>query len=105
MLQDIVEVRPEAGHRLWLKFEDGVSGTLDVLELIPFDGVFAPLENPSFFDRVAVDAELGTVFWPNGADLDPDVLYAAVTGQALPYVPDEPMDSMLTPVKTGKPRT
>lgn len=31
-----------------------------------------------------VNPELGTVCWPNQADLDSDVLYAQVTGRAIP---------------------
>jgi hypothetical protein len=27
------------------------------------------------FERVSVDRDLGVVVWPNGADIDPDVLY------------------------------
>ena len=29
MLKDIVEVKAAAGHRLWLRFEDGCEGTVD----------------------------------------------------------------------------
>ncbi|MGI0483480.1 DUF2442 domain-containing protein, partial [Geminocystis sp. CENA526] len=28
--------------------------------------------------------EWGTIYWDNGADLDPDVLYSAITKQSLP---------------------
>ncbi len=31
--------------------------------------------DPSKFRELAVDRELGTVVWPNGADIDPDVLF------------------------------
>ncbi len=34
-----------------------------------------PLQDPDYFRRVSVDTELGTVVWPNGYDLDPDVLH------------------------------
>jgi hypothetical protein len=30
--------------------------------------------NPDLFRQVRVDHELGTIVWPNGADMDPDVL-------------------------------
>ena len=40
MLKDIVEVKALAGHRVYLKFEDGIEGELDLSELIAFDGVF-----------------------------------------------------------------
>ena len=29
------------------------------------------------FRAVRVDEELGTIVWPNGADIDPDVLYGS----------------------------
>lgn len=85
MLRDIIKVRPLEQHRLHFRFEDGIEGTVDLKELVGFDGVFAPLQNQAEFERAYVDPELGTVCWPNGADLDPVVLYAWVTGQPLPY--------------------
>jgi hypothetical protein len=80
MLKDVVEVRALGGYRVHLRFEDGVQGELDLGRLIRFRGVFAPLKDENEFARVQVDPELGTIAWPNGADLDPDVLYAEVSG-------------------------
>ena len=37
--------------------------------------IFEPLVDPDFFAQVRVDDGLGTVVWPNGADLDPLVLH------------------------------
>ena len=80
MLRDVVEVRPLGGYRLLVRFDDGVVGELDLGQRLTFDGVFAPLRDPAAFAEVRVHPELGTVVWPGGADLDPDVLYAALTG-------------------------
>jgi len=84
MLKDIVEVRPLDDYRLALRFNDGVEGVVDVAELVHFEGVFAPLRNREKFLEVSVNTEIGTICWPNGADLDPDVLYARITGQPIP---------------------
>ena len=80
MLKDIVAARPAGGHKLWIAFEDGREGTVDVAELVEFRGVFAELQDPAKFAEVTVDSEIGTVRWPGGADLDPDVLYSRITG-------------------------
>jgi hypothetical protein len=80
MLKDVIEIRPVGGYRVHLRFEDGVHGELDLGRLIRFRGVFAALKDEREFARVRVDPELGTITWPNGADLDPDVLYAELTG-------------------------
>jgi hypothetical protein len=84
MLRDIVEVTALEGLRLHVRFEDGAAGDIDVAALVPLTGVFAPLQDATYFAQVAVDAELGTICWPNGADIDPLVLYCQVTGAPLP---------------------
>jgi Protein of unknown function (DUF2442) len=80
MLKDIVEAMPLDQFRLKLRFEDGAEGVVDVAKCVSFEGVFAPLRERSQFEAVRVNSELGTVCWPCGADLDPDVLYGIVTG-------------------------
>ena len=84
MLQDIVEAVPLENYLLKLRFEDGVEGVVDVAQCVSFTGVFAPLRGRTEFAAVQVMPELGTVCWPCGADLDPDVLYALVTGAKVP---------------------
>lgn len=83
MLKDIVKVKPLKNFRLHLEFEDGVNGEVDIRKLVKFTGVFKPLKDETFFAKVQVNSEWGTIFWPNGADLDPDVLYSMVTGEEI----------------------
>jgi hypothetical protein len=80
MLKDVVAARVLDEYRLHLRFEDGVEGVVDLAPQLSFHGVFEPLRDPAYFAGVRVDPELGTVVWPNGADLDPDVLYGRITG-------------------------
>ena len=89
MLKDVVDVKPLAGYRLHVRFEDGAEGEVDVAGLVEFSGVFAALRDRAVFDRARVDPELGTVVWPGGGDLDPDVLYARATGAPLPDLTPE----------------
>jgi hypothetical protein len=84
MLKDIVAVCPLTDYNLRLTFEDDIEGIVNIANLIEFTGIFEPLVNPTYFAQVAVNSDLGTISWPNGADLDPDVLYALVTDQPLP---------------------
>ena len=83
MLKDIVEVSVRPPHKLWVRFEDGVNGMVDIAVVTDFAGIFAALRDEAVFARVTVNAELGTVQWPNGADLDPDVMYASISGSSV----------------------
>jgi hypothetical protein len=69
------------GHyRLRVGFSDGSSRDVDLTgELL--GPVFEPLADPDFFARVRVDDKLGTVVWPNGADLDPPRVCTATSSR------------------------
>jgi hypothetical protein len=68
---------------LRIEFRDGTAGTLDLARLVKSSGgVFEPLHDPSAFAAVRIDHEAGTIVWPNGADIDPDVLYEMVLRSA-----------------------
>lgn len=72
-------------YRLRLTFNDGISGIVDLWDdVVGRGGVFAPLQNPAYFRRVSVDPGTGSIVWPNGVDLDPDVLYHRLTSRPLP---------------------
>jgi hypothetical protein len=76
----VTSVRHAGGHRLELHFADGTHGVVDLAALVPFRGVLAPLREPDYVARARVAPRSGTVVFPNGADLDEVVLYAAVRG-------------------------
>jgi hypothetical protein len=79
----ITAVEPRPDYRLWLRFSDGSEGEVELGHLVG-RGVFAAWNDPAIFALVAIDPDTRTVSWPGGIDLDPDVLYAKVTGKALP---------------------
>lgn len=78
----IRSVEPLEGFVLRLDFDDGTTRDVD-LEGELWGPVFRPLrDDPQLFRQVRVDEELGTVVWPNGADLDPDVLHGDLPSAA-----------------------
>lgn len=74
-----VEARPP--FVVHLRFADGSEGSVNLSHWIKDStGVFAALRDPAVFASVTVDPDAGTIVWPNGADLDPDVLYELAHG-------------------------
>lgn len=74
---EITAVEHLGGYRLRLSFADGVIGDVDLSVRIEAakGPMLQPLQDVEYFAKVSVDSELGTVVWPNGADLAPDVLH------------------------------
>lgn len=77
----VTSVEPVAEYRLRLCFEDGARGEID-FSTRKWSGVFEPLADPAYFARVELDEELGTIVWPNGADMAPETLYLRATERA-----------------------
>lgn len=68
-------VQPLDGYRLRVGFTDGTERDIDVERFLR-GPVFEEIRaHRSEFEAVRVDAELQTIVWPNGADIDPEVLY------------------------------
>ncbi len=74
---DVVDAKHMSGYIIWLRFEDGTAGEVDLSkELV--GPVFEPLRNPEYFKQFSVSREIGTIVWPNGADFAPEFLYEKV---------------------------
>jgi Protein of unknown function (DUF2442) len=70
----VVSFEKVAPFTLRVDFEDGTSQAIDFRPVLK-GGLYEPLQDPSFFDRVQIDAEVHTLVWPNGADFDPATLH------------------------------
>lgn len=80
MLVDVIEAKYLRDFTVWVKFEDGSEGEIDLSGEL-YGPVFEPLKDVNYFKQVRVDPELGTIAWPNGADLAPEFLYDKVMRQ------------------------
>ncbi|MSQ06800.1 MAG: DUF2442 domain-containing protein [Dehalococcoidia bacterium] len=77
MVPRIAELKYLSAYRIWLKFEDGSQGEVD-LEAELWGEVFEPLKEKRLFKGVRLDTELNTITWDNGADFSPEFLYEMV---------------------------
>jgi len=71
-LYDVIDVRVLPDYKLAVAFEDGLKGTVDLSRRL-HGPIFGPLQDEALFAKVYLG--LGTVVWPGGADLVPDVMY------------------------------
>ncbi|MGH9418689.1 MAG: DUF2442 domain-containing protein [Thermoanaerobaculia bacterium] len=73
-MPDVIQVRYLRDYVVWIQFANGIEGEVDISR--SFKGpIFDPLRDREFFKRVQVSPDLGTIVWPNGADVAPETLY------------------------------
>lgn len=69
----VTNVEYLGARSLRVTFSDGLVRELDFAGVLP--GILATIDDDVAFAEAAVDSTAGTVCWPNGIDLDPDVLH------------------------------
>lgn len=89
----IVAVRPEARYRVWLSFDDGTEGVVDLGDLAG-KGVFAAWGSGDAFEGVTVGSG-GELAWACGVDLCADALYLRLTGKS----PEDIFPSLAPPAR------
>jgi len=69
----IINCKPRADYKLWICFDDGLEGVVDLKSLVG-KGVFSAWNSVEFFNTVHIDKISETVIWGEDLDLDPYVL-------------------------------
>ena len=79
MFPILLKANPLAGYQLWLEYDDGTTGVVD-LAYLSGKGIFKLWEKEGFFEAVQIDAETNALVWNDQLDLDPDSLYLKIKG-------------------------
>ena len=78
-MRRINDVKLFGDYRLELVFDDGVTGVVDLSDLVG-KGVFALWRDRAAFARVRI-GNSGELVWDDQVDLCPDALYLKATGK------------------------
>ena len=79
MFPKLLEIKPLVNYTLWLKYDDGTVGEVDLTELTE-KGVFKKIKDKTFFKQVYIDKETDAVAWNEDLDLCPDSLFLKLKG-------------------------
>jgi hypothetical protein len=91
----LVELKPLKKYRLWLRYDDGAQGEVDLSDLAG-RGVFKAWDNESPFETARIGDD-GEIAWSDELDLCPDSVYMQLTGKTpedvFPRLKRVPMDA------------
>lgn len=77
MIPKICDFKYVDNYRIWLAFEDGSQGEIDLADEL-WGEMFEPLKKLDMFKSAYLDKELNTIVWKNGADFAPEFLYEKI---------------------------
>jgi hypothetical protein len=76
----LLEVKALPGYRIWVRYDDGREGNVD-LSSLRGKGVFKLWEEAGNFEKVYVDAVTGAITWNEQLDICPDSVYLDLVGK------------------------
>ena len=80
----LVEVKALPQYQLWLRYDDGVQGDVDLSDLVGH-GVFQAWTDSAVFNAVRLGSH-GAIEWSPDLDLCPDAMYLRLTGKTVEEV-------------------
>jgi hypothetical protein len=87
MAPDVIAVVYEGDFRLRLTFEDNLTAIVDFAPHIKDRvGLCRDLQDSAYFSQVRLDRDLHTIVWPNGYDVDPEILYSWASGKPISWL-------------------
>lgn len=80
----VVELEVRERYRIWVRFDDGAAGVVDLSDSASLGGIFSQWSDDGFWRSAHIVADSGAVAWGNGSEVDvcPLSLYLDATGQA-----------------------
>lgn len=75
-------VQPLEGYKLFVRFQDGTAGEIDLSHLAG-KGVFCFWDIDENFKKVHIDEESGAISWNEEIDIDTLVIYAQLKEQGI----------------------
>ncbi|MCY3651019.1 MAG: DUF2442 domain-containing protein [Acidimicrobiaceae bacterium] len=79
----VVELEVREPYRIWVRFDNGAEGVIDLSDSAALGGIFSQWSNQDFWRSAHIVADSGAVAWGDGSEIDvcPLSLYLDVTGQ------------------------
>lgn len=80
MIPKPVEVKALKNFRIWLRYDDGTEGEVDLSD-VAGHGVFKAWNDATFFESVRLGSH-GAIEWGADIDICPDAMYLRLTGKS-----------------------
>jgi hypothetical protein len=82
---EVSEAKYQEGYKIWIKFNTGESGVVDLFDLVQKYKVAEPLLDTNEFKKFYLDG-WPTLAWSCGFDLAPESLYERATGKRVEWL-------------------